>query len=199
MLAVRDPTGLDRPMPDARCPMPDARSTDAQCAMVRCPMRDCPRPDSSMCDRPRPDSQLPRPDRPRPDSARPDSPIARGPIARGPIARGDRSSRLFHRNLLCPAGSARSDSSTRVPASTCAPVAMALAPRPHPLPTPGRVTQRGFRPDGLKHGHRTLPARESRGSVLDPSQPPLVIDAAVPLRSSILISFVRPRVRGTAP
>ena len=190
MVAVQDPTGRDRPMPDARCPMPDARSTDAQCAMVRCPMRDRPRPDSSMRVRPRPDSQLPRPDRPRPDSARPDSPIARGPIARGPIARGDRSSRLFHRNLLCPAGSARSDSSTRVPASTCAPVAMALAPRPHPLPTPGRVTQRGFRPDGLKHGHRTLPARESRGSVLDPSQPPLVIDAAVPLRSSILISFV---------
>ena len=174
MVAVQDPTGRDRPMPDARCPMPDARSTDAQCAMVRCPMRDRPRPDGSMRVRPRPDSQLPRPDRPRP----------------GPIARGDRSSRLFHRNLLCPAGSARSDSSTRVPASTCAPVAMALAPRPHPLPTPGRVTQRGFRPDGLKHGHRTLPARESRGSVLDPSQPPLVIDAAVPLRSSILISFV---------
>ena len=182
MLAVRDPTGLDRPMPDARCPMPDARSTNAQCTMVRCLMRVRPRPPCPMRDGPIARCRGP--------IARCPRLIARGPIARGPIARGDRSSRLFHRNLLCPAGSARSDSSTRVPASTCAPVAMALAPRPHPLPTPGRVTQRGFRPDGLKHGHRTLPARESRGSVLDPSQPPLVIDAAVPLRSSILISFV---------
>lgn len=163
------------PMRDARCPMrdrlmPNARWSDARCATARGPTARCAFARGPIA------------------SCR--GPIARGPIARGPIARGDRSSRLFHRNLLCPAGSARSDSSTRVPASTCAPVAMALAPRPHPLPTPGRVTQRGFRPDGLKHGHRTLPARESRGSVLDPSQPPLVIDAAVPLRSSILISFV---------
>ena len=183
---------LDRTRsPDARCAMPVAR-----CAIARCPMHDGPMPYARSPEAPLPDARSPVARLPAAEAR---GLIARGPIARGPIARGDRSSRLFHRNLLCPAGSARSDSSTRVPASTCAPVAMALAPRPHPLPTPGRVTQRGFRPDGLKHGHRTLPARESRGSVLDPSQRPLVIDAAVPLRSSILISFVRPRVRGTAP